>query len=71
MVQESARFAMKWGPMGFSRAQADTFLATAESYWDVLTGPLGFDQSRGLQVEKRLTHKMNIYIAGEQPCCPH
>ena len=25
---------------------------------------LGFDQTRGLEKEKRLTHKVNIYICG-------
>ena len=63
--RESARFCVKWGRSGgFNISAADALLRTAEGYWDVMTGQLGFDQTRGLEKEKRLQFKINIYICG-------
>ena len=63
---ESARFCVKWGSQGsFKSSEASALLRTAEGYWDVMTQQLGFDQTRGLDKEKRLQYKINIYICGE------
>lgn len=63
--QESARFCVKWGSQGsFNRQKAQRFLEIVERYWDAMTGPLGYDQTRGINKEKRRDYKMNIYIAG-------
>lgn len=66
LLQESARFCVKWGSQGsFNRQKAQRFLEIVERYWDAMTGPLGYDQTRGINKEKRRDYKMNIYIAGK------
>ena len=69
VLQESARFCVKWGSQGnsFGHQQALAFLNQVEHYWDVMHGPLGFDQTRGWHKEKRGDYKMNIYVVGMLP----
>ena len=62
--RQSVRFCVKWGSSG--RVDADALLRTAEGYWDVMINQLGFDQTRGLEKEKRMQYKINIYLCGER-----